>query len=291
MANVFTEREAQEILEYLTKGLDFSIPNVDFNAEAFKIPDGLATALQHTPKPPTLEELTERIVNGNGVFDAIMTAMKAHIKEEFEANRITGAEYSKTYTAMLQYALQYAVQYLLERDRAYYAALGAQAQALSMNIDAYTAKVRLAIAQAQAHLHKAQYANEVLKLGMIDKQTEQTVSQTALVDAQTECQKQQRLLLIEQTEQAHAQVSDTRLDGKTKVTGYTGHQNTLLAQQAQAFRDDHVLKGTKVFADSFATQLSMSTATVAGTGLDANGINKAISALQETITRNKQLIE
>lgn len=270
------EQRSVEILDNITEGLDFSIPNVDFNDDIFDIPEALANALQNVPEPLTIGLLTERKVDGMGAFDQIMTACKVHLKEEFDAGRIIGAEYTKAYSSMMQYALQFAVQYLLGKDNAYYQALGTQAQALAGNIDAYTAKVRLAIAQAQAHSARAQYANQVLALAATEKQT-------GLVAAQTDTQAKQQALLHEQTEQAHAQVSDTQLDGTTPVTGYTGNQNKLLQQQVIAFKKDAVVKGAKIFADSFATQLSMSTATVAGTGLDAAGINQAITKLQSSI--------
>lgn len=267
---------AKTLLESLTTNLDFSVPKVDFNDPAFQIPEDLADALQKVPDALTLDLLTECKLDGAGAFDKIMTSLKLHLQQEYEEQRITGAEYAKVYVAMMQYALQYAVQFLLGKDNAYYTALNTQAQALTANLDAYTAKVRLAIAQSQAHLSKAQYANEVLKLSTVDKQTD-------LIMAQTETQKKQKELLIEQTEQAHAQVSDTRIDGTTPVTGYTGNQNKLLQQQVQAFKNDTVIKGTKIFTDSFATQLSMGEATVAGTGLDAAGILSAVEKLQSTI--------
>lgn len=280
------DENSLQILENVTKGVDFTVPNVDFDDPAFTIPPGLADALQRVPEQLTIGLLTERKVDGEGCFDQIMTALKAHLKEEYEAGRITGAEYTKAYIAMMQEALQQAVQFLLGKDNAYYTALGTQAQALASNIDAYTAKVKLAIAQSQANLVKAQYAGEVIKLGATDKQTDLTIQQTKLVEAQTAVQVQQKELLVEQTEQAHAQVSDTQLDGITPVTGYTGNQNSLLKQQVQAFKNDHVIKGAKIFADSFATQLSMSTATVDGTGLDAAGINTAITNLQNSLKNN-----
>lgn len=269
---------SKELLSSVTEGLDFNIPNVDFNDSAFDIPDSLANALQNTPEQLTVGTLTECVIDGNGCFDKVMTALKAHLKLEYDEGRITGAEYTKAYIASMQGALQFSVQYLLGKDNAFFQALGTQASALRANIDAYTAKVQLAIAQAQAHQLKAQYANTVLQLSATEEQKE-------LVEAQTEVQKQQKGLLLEQTEQAHAQVSDTQLDGSTPVTGYTGNQNKLLKQQVEAFKHDAIVKGSKIFTDSFATQLSMSTATVSGTGLDAQGIAKATAALQASIAK------
>lgn len=269
---------SKELLSSVTEGLDFNIPNVDFDDSAFDIPDSLANALQNTPEQLTVDTLTECVVDGNGCFDKVMTALKAHLNLEYEAGRITGAEYTKAYIASMQGALQFSVQYLLGKDNAFFQALGTQASALRANIDAYTAKVQLAIAQAQAHQMKAQYATTVLQLSATEEQKE-------LVEAQTEVQKQQKGLLLEQTEQAHAQVSDTRLDGSSPVSGYTGNQNKLLKQQVEAFKHDAIVKGSKIFTDSFATQLSMSTATVSGTGLDAQGIAKATAALQASIAK------
>lgn len=326
------EIRSKELLSSITQGLDFSVPNVDFNDSAFVIPESLAEALQNTPDPLTVDSLTECVVDGEGCFDKVMTALKAHLNVEYDAGRITGSEYTKAYIASMQGALQFSVQYLLGKDNAHFSALGAQAASLRANVEAYTAKAQLAIAQAQAHMNKAQYAVEVLKLGATDtqrdlvieqakqviaqtsltgaqqsltteqvktqekqtthlgKQTElvteqigQTVAQTALVGAQTNTQKQQEKLLKEQTEQAHAQVSDTQTDGKTAVTGYIGDQKSLLKQQVVSFKKDSIIKSAKIYADSFATQLSMSTATAEGTGLDANGIGNAMSKLANSM--------
>lgn len=411
------EIRSKELLNSITEGLDFSVPNVDFNDSAFDIPDSLANALQNTPEQLTVGTLTECTVDGQGCFDRVMTALKAHLKGEYEAGRITGAEYTKAYIASIQGALQFSVQYLLGKDNAHFSSLGAQAAALRANVEAYTAKVQLAIAQAQAHQNKAIYANEVLKLGatdtqrdlvieqskqviaqtsltgvqqnltaeqvktqekqtthlveqteqvkaqtthlgaqtlhveaqkdltleqikvqekqinkvvadtnlveaqtelsgvqkalvseqvntqtkqtahlteqtkqvieqtkLITEQIDQTVAQTGLIGAQTNTQIQQKELLKEQTEQAHAQVSDTQLDGITPVTGYIGDQKALLKQQVVSFKKDSIIKSAKIYADSFATQLSMSSASDAsGTGLDANGIGNAMSKLANSM--------
>ena len=267
---------SKELLQKVTEGLDFNVPNVDFNDPAFKLPEALAEALQKVPEKVTTESLTERTIHGNGVFDAIMEAMENHLKHEYEEGRITGAEYTKAYIATLQSSVQFAVQFLLGKDLAYYQALGAQAQALQGNLDAYTAKVKLAIAQAQAHTTKAQYAAQVLQLAGIEAQTDNAKQQELNL-------KQQEKLLVEQTEQTHAQTSDTRIDGSTPVSGYTGNQNALLKQQVVSFKKDALIKSAKIYADSFATQLSMNTASVGGTGLAAADINNAMSKLANSM--------
>ncbi|MBQ7431020.1 MAG: hypothetical protein IJV29_15400 [Butyrivibrio sp.] len=306
------ELRSVELLNEITKGLDFSIPDIDFNDEIFQIPDELKDALLHAPDKLKPEDLTERVVNGMGMYDQLMTTNRAHLMDEYENGRITGAEYTKAYIALSQSALQYAVQYLLGRDQAYYQALGSTIMALKGAIDVYTAKVQLAIAQAQAHQNKAQYAGTVMSLAVNDSQRDLLIQQEKLAKEQTEqvhaqtsdekldgstsvtgimggninLLKQQKLLTVEQTEQTHAQTSDTKLDGTTPVTGYTGHQNALLAMQKQAFKNDAVIKGAMIYTDSFGVQASMGTASVAGTGLAAADINTATTKLQQMIAKN-----
>ena len=77
-----------DLLESLTKGLDFTIPDVDLGDNSFSIPEEVAKALAKTPSKVTLEELTSRRVNGSGVFDGIMEAIKKHLLEEYENGRI-----------------------------------------------------------------------------------------------------------------------------------------------------------------------------------------------------------
>ena len=267
---------SKELLEKVTTGLDFTIPNVNFDDKNLQIPEGLTEALQNPPERLTLDTLTTREIDGNGAFDYVMTVLRKHLEREYENGRITGAEYTKAYIAMTQYALQYSVQYLLGKDQAYYQSLGAMTQALMGNLEAYGAKVKLAIAQAQAHTTKAQYAAQVLQLAGVEANTDNAKQQELNL-------KQQEKLLKEQTEQAHAQVSDTQLDGKTPVSGYTGNQNSLLKQQVTSFKKDAIIKAAKIYSDSLTTQLSMNTATVEGTGLDRTGIGNAMGKLASSM--------
>ena len=87
------ELRAIELLTHLTENVDFTIPDIDWNDDAFQIPQSLIDALATPPEKLTPGALTERIVDGKGMFDQLMTACKAHLKDEYESNRIIGAEY------------------------------------------------------------------------------------------------------------------------------------------------------------------------------------------------------
>lgn len=66
-----------------------------------------------------IEKLTTVSLKGSGVFDKLMQAAKMHIKEEYDAQRITGAEYSTVYLGALNAALQTATQFLLNEQQVY----------------------------------------------------------------------------------------------------------------------------------------------------------------------------
>lgn len=55
-------------------------------------------------------------VTGTGVLDGVLTTVRANLKNEFDSGRITGVEYSETYTALITAALSSSVQYLQFRD-------------------------------------------------------------------------------------------------------------------------------------------------------------------------------
>lgn len=66
---------------------------------------------------PDVTRLTTKSVDGTGVFDVLMATVKQHLLEEYEADRITGDEYTKVYLGAMQGAMQTAVQFLLNSQQ------------------------------------------------------------------------------------------------------------------------------------------------------------------------------
>lgn len=64
-----------------------------------------------------IHDLTHASVDGNGAFDVLMRSVKAHIQQEWDANRIKGNEYSALYLGALQTVLQVSVQYVLSEAK------------------------------------------------------------------------------------------------------------------------------------------------------------------------------
>ena len=59
-----------------------------------------------------VKELTEKKLDGTGVFDVLMASTNLHIQKEYEQNRIRGPEYSQVYLGGLQAVLATSVDYL-----------------------------------------------------------------------------------------------------------------------------------------------------------------------------------
>lgn len=241
------EVEANRLLEELTKGDDFTLPDIDMSGPEWDIPGGDGSPIFGAITKVTNESLTTREVGGSGTFDALMESAHNHLKAEFKANRITGGEYTKAYIAMMESCMSNAVQFLLGRDQAYWAAALAQIQAVTARVTLATSKAQFVLAKIQALSAKSEYALTKLKIA-----TESETYCAALFNA-SQMLPQQLKLITEQTEAQRAQTLDTRSDGAT-VTGSVGKQKELYSQQITSYQRDAEVKASKLFTDAWITQ-------------------------------------
>lgn len=241
------EVEANRLLEELTKGDDFTLPDIDMSGPEWDIPGGDDSPIFGAITKVTNESLTTREVGGSGTFDALMESAHNHLKAEFKANRITGGEYTKAYIAMMESCMSNAVQFLLGRDQAYWAAALAQIQAVTARVTLATSKAQFVLAKLQALSAKSEYALTKMKIA-----TESETYCAALFNA-SQMLPQQLKLITEQTEAQRAQTLDTRSDGTT-VTGSVGKQKELYSQQITSYQRDAEVKASKLFTDAWITQ-------------------------------------
>ena len=191
---------ADALMDSLLVGEVFTVPTVNLNDPAFNFPSIVGNPLYNAVSELTNEDLTTRTVGGTGTYDAIMASQAAHLKDEFNQGRITGAEYTKAYIALAQAACGQAIQFLLGKDQAYWASVIAQGQALAAKVQLETAKVQLAIALVEMNnqralfaLNKIRLANEDAQYGitkynlenMLPAQLGQLTTQTAMITQQT----------------------------------------------------------------------------------------------------------
>lgn len=241
------EVEANRLLEELTKGDDFTLPDIDMSGPEWDIPGGDGSPIFGAITKITNESLTTREVGGSGTFDALMESAHNHLKAEFKANRITGGEYTKAYIAMMESCMSNAVQFLLGRDQAYWAAALAQIQAVTARVTLATSKAQFVLAKLQALSAKSEYALTKMKIA-----TESETYCAALFNA-SQMLPQQLKLLTEQTEAQRAQTLDTRTDGAV-VKGSVGKQKDLYTQQITSYQRDAEVKASKLFTDAWITQ-------------------------------------
>lgn len=241
------EVEANRLLEELTKGDDFTLPDIDMSGPEWDIPGGDGSPIFGAITKVTNESLTTREVGGSGTFDALMESAHNHLKAEFKANRITGGEYTKAYIAMMESCMSNAVQFLLGRDQAYWAAALAQIQAVTARVQLATSKAQFVLAKIQALSAKSEYALTKMKIA-----TESETYCAALFNA-SQMLPQQLKLITEQTESQRAQTLDTRTDGAV-VKGSVGKQKELYSQQITSYQRDAEVKASKLFTDAWITQ-------------------------------------
>lgn len=241
------EVEANRLLEELTKGDDFTLPDIDMSGPEWDIPGGDGSPIFGAITKITNESLTTREVGGSGTFDALMESAHNHLKAEFKANRITGGEYTKAYIAMMESCMSNAVQFLLGRDQAYWAAALAQIQAVTARVTLATSKAQYVLAKIQALSAKGEYALTKMKIA-----TESETYCAALFNV-NQMLPQQLKLITEQTESQRAQTLDTRTDGAV-VKGSVGKQKELYSQQITSYQRDAEVKASKLFTDAWITQ-------------------------------------
>jgi len=161
---------ADALMDSLLTGETFTVPTINLNDPAFDFPSIVGNPLYNAVAELTNEDLTTRTVGGSGTYDAIMASQAAHLKDEFNQGRITGAEYTKAYIALAQAAAGQAIQFLLGKDQAYWASVIAQGQALTARVQHETAKVQLAIALVEMNNQRATFALNKIRLANEDAQ-------------------------------------------------------------------------------------------------------------------------
>lgn len=168
--------EAITAFNALIAGVTFPTITDDITDASFNLP-AQTGILYEAPSALGIDELTDTTVGGAGYFDKIMTALRNHLKEEFDNGRIQGREYAETYMSLTSAALQNAVQFLVQADSAQYQnaliqmqARGAEADALSARANLVRAKLGVVSALAESENMKAQYALTKQNIGLADIQ-------------------------------------------------------------------------------------------------------------------------
>lgn len=270
---------ANELLPSVLNGKSFPLPTVNLNSPTFQLPAETGDLFATITKLDNAD-LTSGSVGGSGTFDTLMSGIDAHLKREYDAGRITGAEYSKAYVALTEAALSNATQFLLAREQAYWQAQGAKYQAqaqmfsvVSTKVGVETAKVQLQLASYQALGAEADYALTKIKLATED------VSYGTAKYALTNIAPEQLKLVKEQAEAQRAQTLDTRSDGGT-VVGVLGKQKDLYTQQVTSYQRDAEVKAAKIFTDAWTVQKTIDEGLLAPSNFQNTAVDAVLNKLK-----------
>lgn len=233
-----------------------------------------------------LSDLTDATLGGDGVFDVLMQANKAHLDDQFNSDRIKGPEYATVYLGSLQAVMGTALQFLLQKNAANQDAL-LKAKQLEL------AEVQLQIAQAQLLQTQAQTAQiqaqtsvagqQLLNLqdelltaakqrDKLDKEALNLVDQGLLIQAQTALTVQQKTNLVSQELQIDAETALT----VQKTDNALIEKDVLIAQKCKLQVEFDVLNltKTKTTAETNLLQQKIETekAQITALGVDADSV-------------------
>lgn len=140
----------------------------------------------------TLAELTTATLTGNGVFDTLMRANKAHLESEFDKGRIKGPEYATVYLGSLQSIMSTALAFMTQRQKIDLEAqllaqqiLLAQAEVTKANASVLLVQAEVAKANAAVLLTQAQTAQAQAELALIQANAGKIAAEVGLITQQT----------------------------------------------------------------------------------------------------------
>lgn len=292
MSTYNIETEAQTVFNALVQDINLVLPTIDLDDPQYSLDFPPGSTIFKPVEPLDIADLTTRVVGGSGVFDALMDAFKAHLRAEYDNNRITGADYAKAYVSLTTAAMANAVQFLLSKDQSFWQSQNAQIAAVTANVGLATAKMQFAIAEFQAQNEGAQYtltksklATESVNYGIATYNINSMLpAQLLQVQKQTELATQQISMTKEQTEAARAQTMETRTDGSI-VQGSVGKQKELYSQQITSYMRSDERSAAKMFSD---TWVAMKTIDEGLTAPDCF-TNSSIDGVMKTIITNNNL--
>ena len=262
-----------------------------------------------------VSDLTKTTLDGDGVFDVLMRANKAHLDAEYTKNRIKGPEYSTVYLGSLETVMRTALEFLLQRQRIDLEAqlmtqqiLVAQAEVAKMNAEVLIAQKKIELAQAELEIATAKLVNIPKEGVMLDKQALHVAQQTLnlvseelnipkqgkVLDA-TECKLKaeydvlllqkaktttETALLTQKVATEKAQITQAGVDDNSVV----GRQKSLYLAQTNGIARDAEQKAADLMIKTWMTRRTTNdTEEVTGTNLDNPSIGTVVAKMKSGI--------
>ncbi len=207
-----------------------------------------------------VSKLTEAKLAGDGVFDVLMRATKAHLDAEFKENRIKGAEYSQVYLGSLTAVLESSLRFLLDKDKAFYEIALVEAQVRLADAQVRLVEKQIEREDQEALLRAAQIAKINREIETMDISDNLLTAQVLLSQAQKISTDAQSALVIQKTTTEKAQTRAAGVD----VDSVVGKQKSLYQAQTDGFLRDSEQKAAKLLTDSWVVRRTTDEQTIAG---------------------------
>lgn len=203
-----------------------------------------------------IRDFTEATLNGNGIFDVLMRATKAHLEAEYSKNRIKGPEYSTVYLGSLEAVMRTALEFLVQQ------------QQMQLADAKNAAEVALL---AQQLINTTTQNDNLIKEGCkLAAEFDVLMEQKAKVNAET-------ILLAQKKATEQAQTSGAGVDPDSVI----GRQKLLYQAQTDGFKREAETQAAKLLVDTWNVRRTTDEGTQANTTnkLDDATIGRAIDKL------------
>jgi len=243
----------------------------------------------------TNSDLTTVSLNGEGTFDVLMSAVKLHLKGEYDSGRIKGTEYSSVYLGSLTQVLGQSVQFLLEKEKRSLELelLELEKELAQANIEKVREEINLA--KKQLELLILQLPKMEAETLLLQRQAASQLLQDELIKAQT-CKTQAEFDVI--VEQKSKTAAETGFINQKKVTeiaqinsagvdaaSIVGRQSALYGAQASGFERNAEEKVAKLLIDTWNVRRTTDEGVSANSTnrLDDDSVGRAVTKLMEGI--------
>lgn len=137
----------------------------------------------------SIESVTTGTLEGNGVFDVLMRAARAHLDDEYDRGRFSGGDYSALYLGVMQGVLSQAIQFALTEAQS-----EAQAELLAAQTDKTLIEQDLVNAQVRV---TGLEGDNLLRTGnRLDQEVSLVTQQVTKLTKDTELVQQQKANLV-----------------------------------------------------------------------------------------------
>lgn len=227
-----------------------------------------------------IEDLTQVILDGTGVFDKFLTLHRLHLTREFEEARIQGKEYSDVYTKTYVAHLEQAIQFLLAKEK----------QAYELNLlEAQADKVKAEVAIDEFQLNELLPKEVALKDAQITKmQSDADISKKQLEILQWELTNKLPMELALVTAQVDKMKADTEL---TKEQLKLAVKELALKDKELILKDKEVAiaeKQLQLAQQKVITETAQTDASVVKPGSVIDMNNKALQSQIEGVKRDSE---